>query len=125
MLIGRSYWVWRGISQPRARAVFRTASTAALLMTGSTPGKPRHTSHTFELGGSPSCPIAQPQNIFVRVRGCTWTSIPITTSQLESGNRSHLRLDAAGHLIRARDAQGDVLSPLRRQHLQTHREPLR
>src|ERR1700675_1265746 len=50
-------------------------------MTGSTPGMPVQISHTLEFGGSPSWPTAHPQNIFVRVRGCTCTSIPMTTSQ--------------------------------------------
>ena len=59
----------------------RHASTAALLITGSTPGMPRQISHTLEFGGSPSRPTAQPQNILLRVVGCTCTSIPITTSQ--------------------------------------------
>src|SRR4029077_5630250 len=98
---------------------------------GSTPGRPMQTSHTFELGGSPSCPMAQPQNILVRVRGCTWTSIPMTTSHAapprsagRSGpargsrvgtfglpNAGDLGLHTARHLIRARHAQGHVLSP--------------
>src|SRR6266851_10055100 len=97
---------------------------------------PMQTSHTFELGGSPSCPIAQLQNIFVRVRGWTCTSIPITISHsrptpppsprrgegaIGLPNARDLNFHAARHLVGARDAQRDVLAPLRREHLQPHR----
>src|SRR5438445_2649348 len=94
-------------------------------MTGSTPGIPMQTSQTLEFGGSPSWPMAQPQNILVRVRGCTWTSMPMTTSHVDSGNVGDLCLHAARHLVRACDTQRDVLAPLRRQHLQAHRQSLR
>src|SRR5467141_3195423 len=93
-------------------------------MTGSTPGRPMQTSQTLELGGSPSCPIAQPQNIFVRVRGCTWTSMPMTTSHV-SANGGHLCFHTACNLISPRDPQRHVLSPLRREDLQAHRQSLR
>src|SRR6266571_8765102 len=69
------------MSQFSATAVFKHASTAALLMTGSTPGRPRHTGHVCVFGGAFRGAMAQPQNILVRVVGWTCTSIPITTSQ--------------------------------------------
>src|SRR3981081_3528055 len=115
----RTNLVWRGISQLSASAVFRQASTAALLITGSTPGMPVQISQTLEFGGSPNCPTAHPQNIFVRVRGWTCTSMPMTTSH--SVNWSHLGLDPAPPLSRARDSQCYIPPPLRGQDLQAHR----
>src|SRR5438128_2741377 len=70
------------MSQLSASAVFRQASTAARFGTGRTPGRPRQTSHTYVFGAAFSGATAQPQNIFVFVFGWTWTSMPITTSQL-------------------------------------------
>src|SRR5260370_39435284 len=46
-------------------------------MTGSVPGMPQQTGQVAELGGSPNC-VLHPQNSFVCVRSCTWTSSPIT-----------------------------------------------
>src|SRR6266581_4966752 len=69
------------MSQFSATAVFKHASTAALLITGSTPGRPRHTGHVCVFGGAFRGAMAQPQNILVRVVGWTCTSMPITTSQ--------------------------------------------
>src|SRR5512142_1928393 len=56
-------------------------STALRFITGSAPGIPRHTGHTFVFGGLPNC-VEQPQKIFVFVSSWTWTSSPITGSYL-------------------------------------------
>ena len=77
-------------------------SIAIRFTTGSEPGRPRQTSQTLELGGSPRFPIAQPQNILERVRGWTWTSMPITTSQ-GLAKRRHLCPDSTCDLVCARD----------------------
>src|SRR5438046_6872965 len=58
----------------------RTANSTALAFnTGSAPGNPRHTGHTFVFGGSPKR-VEHPQKIFVAVSSWTWTSSPITGS---------------------------------------------
>src|SRR5579859_1548336 len=93
-------------------------------MVGSVPGKPRHTSHTFVFGGSPSCPTAQPQNIFVRVRGWTCTSMPTTTSQ-PLANGCNLGLHATRFLVRTRHTKHQVLAPLRSEDLQSHGQVFR
>src|ERR1700688_146524 len=54
-------------------------STAFRFNTGSAPGIPRHTGHTFVLGGSPKR-VEQEQKIFEAVSSWTWTSSPMTTS---------------------------------------------
>jgi hypothetical protein len=46
-------------------------------MTGNTPGMPMQMGQVAELGGNPNC-VLQPQNNFVRVSSCTWTSRPMT-----------------------------------------------
>ncbi len=45
-------------------------STATALTTGSEPGSPRHTGHTWVLGSAPNL-LAQPQNILVAVDSST------------------------------------------------------
>ena len=55
-------------------------SMARRLMTGRTPGMPWQTGHVWWFGGAPKV-VAQPQNIFERVRSCAWTSSPMTVSQ--------------------------------------------
>ena len=58
----------------------RTASSMACRFgTGSAPGMPRHTGHTFVFGGAPN-DVEHPQNILVRVASCACTSRPITAS---------------------------------------------
>ncbi|CFE43054.1 Uncharacterised protein [Mycobacterium tuberculosis] len=52
-------------------------STAARLSTGSEPGKPRHTGHTWVFGSPPNV-VVQPQNILVAVDSSTCTSRPST-----------------------------------------------
>ena len=54
-------------------------STAASLSTGSEPGSPRHTGHTWVFGSAPNS-LAQPQNILVAVDSSTCTSMPSTGS---------------------------------------------
>ena len=54
-------------------------STAVWLSTGSDPGRPRHTGHTWVLGSAPNL-LAQPQNILVAVDSSTCTSSPSTGS---------------------------------------------
>jgi hypothetical protein len=49
-------------------------------MTGSAPGSPRQTGHTWVFGGAPSYAVEQAQNIFDAVRSWQWTSIPMTAS---------------------------------------------
>ncbi len=46
-------------------------------MTGNTPGMPMQTGQVAEFGGRPNF-VLQPQNSFVCVSNCTWTSRPIT-----------------------------------------------
>ena len=41
---------------------------------------PWQTGHVWWFGGAPKV-VAQPQNIFERVRSCAWTSRPMTVSQ--------------------------------------------
>jgi hypothetical protein len=40
---------------------------------------PWHTGHVCVFGRAPNV-VGQPQNIFVRVVSCAWTSSPMTTS---------------------------------------------
>src|SRR5712692_1080840 len=54
-------------------------STALRLMTGKTPGMPRHTGHVWVLGAAPNF-VPHPQNILDSVRSCACTSSPMTTS---------------------------------------------
>src|SRR5215210_7795747 len=46
-------------------------------MTGNTPGMPRQTGHTCELGGAPNR-VLHPQKSFDFVSSWTWTSSPTT-----------------------------------------------
>ena len=55
------------------------ASIAAAFATGSDPGSPRQTGHTWVFGSAPNA-VRQPQNIFVLVPSSTWVSNPITGS---------------------------------------------
>jgi len=54
-------------------------SIARRFTTGRVPGIPWHTGHVWVFGGAPKV-VGQPQNIFVRVVSCAWTSRPMTTS---------------------------------------------
>src|SRR5690606_33013910 len=54
-------------------------STAFSLTTGSEPGRPRQTGHTWVFGSAPNS-VGQPQNILVAVESSTWTSMPSTGS---------------------------------------------
>src|SRR5277367_3070605 len=65
--------------QPNAIAARDANSTAFRFKTGSAPGSPRHTGHTFVFGGSPKR-VEQEQKIFDAVSSCTWTSSPMTGS---------------------------------------------
>src|SRR5260370_5320576 len=65
--------------QFKACAASTANSTALLFSTGSAPGSPRHTGHTFVLGGTPNL-VEHPQKILVFVSRCTCTSSPITGS---------------------------------------------
>src|SRR3954452_5442481 len=56
------------------------ASMAASLRTGSAPGRPRQTGHTWVLGSAPNS-VGQPQNILVAVLSSTCTSRPSTGSK--------------------------------------------
>ena len=67
------------MSQFSASPMRMADSTAAWLSTGSDPGSPRHTGHTWVLGSAPNS-LAHPQNILVAVDSSTCTSSPITGS---------------------------------------------
>ena len=56
-------------------------STAFLFSTGSAPGIPRHTGHTFVFGGAPNR-VEHEQKILVAVSSWTCTSSPMTGSYL-------------------------------------------
>ena len=73
------------ISQFSASPIRIADSTAMPLTTGSAPGSPRQTGQTWVLGSAPN-PVAQPQNILVAVLSSTWTSRPITGSNLASAS---------------------------------------
>src|SRR6266542_1276269 len=62
---------------------FTAYSTACRFRTGSAPGIPRQTGHTFVLGPEPKT-LGQPQKILLRVSSCTCTSRPITVSYFDS-----------------------------------------
>ena len=57
---------WRLISHPSMRPLITVSLIASLFATGSAPGYPRQTGHTFVFGSQPVF-SRQPQNIFVRV----------------------------------------------------------
>src|SRR5580658_2463049 len=84
-----------------ARAAWMAISSARPFNTGSAPGSPRQTGHTFVLGGAPN-PVAQPQKIFVRVLSWTCTSRPITGSYfaISSGVATPETPEAMSHFIR-------------------------
>ena len=67
------------MSQFSASPMRMADSTAIWLSTGSEPGSPRHTGHTWVLGSAPKL-LAHPQNILVCVDSSTWTSSPRTGS---------------------------------------------
>ncbi len=67
--------------QFRAMAASVANSTAFLFRTGRAPGIPRQTGQTLVLGGAPKR-VEHEQKIFVAVRRWTWTSSPITGSNL-------------------------------------------
>ena len=54
-------------------------SIAIRFTTGSEPGRPRQTGHTWLFGSAPNV-VMQPQNILVRVPSSTWVSRPMTGS---------------------------------------------
>src|ERR1700752_93338 len=68
------------MSQCSASPIRIADSTAASFSTGSEPGSPRHTGHTWVLGSAPNV-VAQPQNILVAVDSSTCTSRPSTGSK--------------------------------------------
>jgi len=66
--------------QFRASPVMMVYSTALRLMTGSTPGMPRHTGQTRVFGSAPNTSARQPQNILDLVFSWAWTSMPMMGS---------------------------------------------
>jgi hypothetical protein len=66
--------------QFRARPIRTADSSAFSLSTGSAPGRPRQTGHTWVFGAAPKT-VEQPQNILVTVLSSTWTSRPSTGSK--------------------------------------------
>jgi hypothetical protein len=67
------------MSQSNAIAIISPKCTASAFVTGSVPGWPRQIGQVCVFGSSPN-DSSQLQNIFVRVRSCTWISTPITDS---------------------------------------------
>src|SRR4028119_1090318 len=66
-------------------------STAVPFTTGSEPGRPRQVGQTCVLGSAPNS-VGQPQNIFVAVLSSTWTSRPITGSNVSSASSNGTRV---------------------------------
>src|SRR5574341_493958 len=62
-----------------ARPVLTVNSTAFLFRTGSTPGMPIQTGQVRVFASSPKA-VSHPQNIFVLVWSCAWTSSQMTVS---------------------------------------------
>src|SRR5476649_2045592 len=67
------------ILAPTARPKRIARSTAALFITGSTPGSARSTGLACVFGSAPNL-IGEPLKIFDSVVSCTWFSRPMTTS---------------------------------------------
>ena len=65
--------------QFRARPIRIVYSIAIRFTTGSEPGRPRQTGHTWLFGSAPNA-VRQPQNILVVVPSSTCVSRPITGS---------------------------------------------
>src|SRR3954451_2951269 len=89
------------MSQPSAIAIMSPKCTASAFVTGSVPGWPRQIGQVWTFGSSPK-DSSQPQNIFVRVRSCTWISSPITGSQSAITNPPDLILvhaEVVAHLV--------------------------
>ena len=63
-----------------ARPVASTCRTAARLMTGRAPGRPRQTGQVRAFGAVSAASLEQPQNILEAVRSWTWISMPMTAS---------------------------------------------
>src|SRR5207249_6288240 len=77
------------IVQPSTSPSWRAASIAARFATGSAPGSPKHTGHTFEFGDAPNS-AGHSQNILLRVASWMWHSRPITASwAMETPFRAH------------------------------------
>ena len=89
----------------------RTCSTARWLITGSAPGRPKHTGQTWVLGGAPSYAVEHAQNILDSVRSWQWTSIPMTASYRSRAELSAVALDvsiAIGEESRTSDRSSSV-----------------
>src|SRR5580658_14668 len=84
--------------QFNAKPASMASSTACRLKTGRAPGSPRHTGHTFVLGGAPKL-VGQPQKILVFVASWTCTSKPMTGSYLASTSGPGERLALDGMLL--------------------------
>ena len=82
-------------------------STTCRLSTGSTPGIPRQTGQTCELGSPPKA-VEQPQKILLRVRSWAWTSIPITSWKAALIRRPPARARARVSRSSARAARSNV-----------------
>ena len=65
------------MSQFSARPARMANSTTRLFSTGSAPGMPRQTGHTWVLGSAPNS-VEQEQNALVFVFNSAWTSRPMT-----------------------------------------------
>src|ERR1051326_632675 len=88
------------MSQFSASPALIASSTACRFNTGSAPGSPRQTGHTFVLGGAPKL-VGQPQKILVAVASWTWTSRPMTGSYfaISSGGARSIKLVDIFHII--------------------------
>ena len=67
------------IVQFSARPILIVYSIAVRFTTGSDPGRPRQTGHTWVFGSAPKT-VVQPQNILVLVPSSTCVSSPMTGS---------------------------------------------
>ena len=65
--------------QFKARPMRIAYSIAIRFTTGSEPGRPRQTGHTWLFGSAPNV-VMQPQNILVLVPSSTWVSRPMSGS---------------------------------------------
>src|SRR6185369_6925473 len=86
-------------------------------MTGSEPGRPKHTGQTLVFGRCPKF-VLQPQKSLVFVNSCAWTSSPITTSYSVTARHYSSRFTAMnGSLIFSQRGQevrrSSILAPSR------------
>src|SRR5436305_12861685 len=94
--------------QPSASPSLIVHSTARSLGTGSAPGCARQTGHVCVFGSAPN-PLAQRQNIFVRVLSWTWISRPMAGSHALGTGQELRRLQQRNLDVSAHRVDGPVL----------------